>query len=118
MSQMSPDRDFDWPKPTLDQAIHAGQAIACHYGNPFSKIYVEEPIKPGLLSDQDAKQKLLDLADQIMDGAVSSHVEIARVIRTLGHKMGPMGSVTTAIDLAAFRVFHAVQQKQETFQDK
>ncbi len=115
---MSPDRNFDWPKPTMEQAINAGVTIGNHYGTPFSKIDVGEPVKPEYLTDEAAKQRLLDLADQIMDGTVTSHVDIARVVRTLGHKMGPMGSVSTGIALAAFRVLHSVLQKQETFQDK
>lgn len=107
--------EVNWPKPTIEQAIDAGMVIAHHYGTPFSKIDVGEVVNPEHLNDGEAKQKLLDLADQIMDGAVTSHVDIAKVVRTLGHKMGPMGSVSTAIDLAAFRVLHAVHQKQENF---
>lgn len=114
---MGPNKEIDWPRPTIDQAINAGMAVAHHYGTPFSKIDVGEPIEPEHLSDREAEQRLLDLADRIMGGEVSSHTEVAKVVRTLGHKMGPMGSVSTEIDLAAFRVFHAVLQKQEAFQE-
>ena len=70
------------------------------------------------LSDKEAEQKLIELADQIMDGTINSHVGVAKVVRSLGPKMGPMGSVSTEIDLAAFRVSHAILQKQSVFADQ
>lgn len=78
---------------------------------------MEEPIENQHLTDREAERKLLDLADHIMDGTVNSHVEIAKVVRSLGHLMGAMGSASTEIDLAAFRVFHAILQRQEAFQE-
>ena len=114
---MSKDREIDWPNPNIDQAISAGMAIATHYGRPFGKIDTGESVEYQPLTDRAAEQKLLDLADQIMDGTVNSHVEIAKVIRSLGSKMGPMGSVSTEIDLAAFRVSHAILQRQTSFSD-
>ena len=114
---MSADRKTEWPNPTIDQAISAGMALATHYGRTFGKIDTGEQEEYQPITDREAEQKLLDLADQIMAGTVSSHVEIAKVIRSLGPKMGPMGSVSTEIDLAAFRVSHAVLQKQTSFSD-
>lgn len=114
---MGSNKEIDWPRPTIDQAINAGMAIGHHYGTPFSKIDVGEPIEHQYLTDREVERRLLDLADHIMDGTVNSHVEIAKVVRSLGPLIGPMGSASTEIDLAAFRVCHAVLQKQETFQE-
>ena len=114
---MGSPKEIDWPRPTIDQAINAGMAIGHHYGTPFSKIDVGEPVEPEHLSDREAEQKLRELADHIMDGTVNTHVQVAKVVRSLGHLMGPMGSVSTEIDLAAFRVSHAILQKQKTFQE-
>lgn len=114
---MGPNKEIDWPRPTIDQSINAGMAVGHHYGTPFSKIDVGEPVEPEHLSDREAEQRLLDLADHIVDGTVNSHVAVAKVVRSLGHLMGPMGSASTEIDLAAFRVSHAILQKQKTFQE-
>ena len=110
------EQGFDWPKPTIDEAIDASQQIGLHYGASFSKIDVGEPIEPQRLNDRETAQKLLNLADNIMDGIVDSHVKIAKVIRSLGSRIGSLGSTSTEIDLAAFRVSHAILQKQKTFQ--
>lgn len=115
---MSKDRVIEWPNPTIDQAIRAGTALATHYGRTFSKIDTGEPQGYQPLTDQEAEQKLQNLADQIMDGAINSHVDVAKVVRSLGSKMGPMGSASTEIDLAAFRVSHAILQKQASFSDQ
>lgn len=114
---MSTDRKTEWPRPTIDQAISTGMALATHYGRTFSQIDTGEQEEYQPITDREAEQRLLDLADQIMAGTVSSHVQIAKVIRSLGPKMGPMGSASTEIDLAAFRVSHAVLQKQTSFSD-
>jgi len=113
---MGSNKETDWPKPSLEDAIRAGMAIAHHYSTPFSKIKVEEPIKYQHLTDREAERRLLDLADHIMDGTVTSHVEIARVVRSLSPLMGPLGSASTEIDLAAFKVHVAIIQKQQAFQ--
>ncbi|OGD87955.1 hypothetical protein A2870_02595 [Candidatus Curtissbacteria bacterium RIFCSPHIGHO2_01_FULL_41_11] len=115
---MAQDRVMDWPKPTIDQAISAGMALATHYGRTFGKIDTGEQEEYEPLSDRDAEQKLLDLADHVMDGTVNTHVEVAKVVRSLGTKIGPMGSVSTEIDLAAYRVSHAILQKQSAFVDQ
>lgn len=115
---MSKDRKTDWPNPTIDQAIRAGTALATHYGRTFGKIDTGEPEEYQPLTDLEAEQRLLDLAGQIMDGAVNSHIDVAKVVRSLGPKMGPMGSASTEIDLAAFRVSHAILQKQASFSDQ
>ncbi len=112
---MSREREITWPNPTIDQAINASMMVGNHYGSTFSKIDVGEPVEPEDLTDREAEQRLLDLADHVMDGAVTSHVAVAKVVRSLGHKIGPMGSVSTEIDLAAYRVAHAVFQKQGSF---
>lgn len=115
---MSKDRVIDWPNPTIDQAIRTGQALGIHYGKTFSKIDTGEQGEYQPLTDREAEQKLLELADNIMEGSVQSHVVIARIISSLGPKMGPMGSVSTEIDLAAFKVSHAILQKQASFSDQ
>ncbi|MBI3379446.1 hypothetical protein HY029_01680 [Candidatus Gottesmanbacteria bacterium] len=114
---VGPNREIDWPEPTINQAIIAGMAIGHHYGAAFSKIDVREHIEYQHLTYQEAKQKLLELANHIMDGTVNSHVDIAKVVRSLGPLMGPLGSASTEIDLAAFRVAYAVFQRQKTFQE-
>ena len=114
---MGSPKEIDWPRPTIDQAINAGMAIGHHYGTPFSKIDVGEPVELEHLSDPEAEQRLIELANHIMDGTVNTHVQVAKVVRSLCHLMGPMGSASTEIDFAAFRVSHAILQKQKTFQE-
>lgn len=114
---MGQPKEINWPRPTFDEALIAATAIAHHYSYPFSKIDVGEPIEPERLTDEEAAQRLLNLADRIMDGTINSHIDVAKMVRTLGHKISPMGSLSTQIDLAAFRVSHAILLKQETFQE-
>ncbi|OGD85557.1 hypothetical protein A3B51_00475 [Candidatus Curtissbacteria bacterium RIFCSPLOWO2_01_FULL_41_18] len=114
---MSTDRKTEWPNPTIDQAISAGMALATYYGRTFGKIDTGEQEEYQPITDQEAEQRLLNLADGIMNGEVTSHRDVARVIQSLGMLMGPMGSASTEIDLAAFRVSHAVLQKQTSFSD-
>ena len=72
---MGKDRQFEWPKPTIDQAINAGMALATHYGKTFGKIDTGiQDEEPELISDRDGEQRLLNLADQIIEGVVNSHV--------------------------------------------
>jgi len=108
--------EISWPQPTsVDEAISTGMSLAMHYGKTFSKIVLEEPVEEKPMTDREAEEALLHLADGIMEGTVNSHKQIARVIRSLGSKMGPLGSVTTEIDLALFRVGHSITQKQGAF---
>lgn len=115
---MTQEREIVWPKPTIDQAINASMMIANYYCSPTSEIDVgEESIESNELTDDEAEQRLLELADNIMEGEIDSHIQVARTVRSLGYKIGALGSVSTEIDYAAYKVAYAVYQKQGTFQE-
>lgn len=112
---MEKDRKYEWAQPSIEQVMHAGQMIAGFYGR-MGKIELEEEIVPDNLTDAEAEERLLALADSIIEGNVKSHTEVAKTIRSLGYKIGPMGSASTQIDVAAYHLAKAVYLNQSTFQ--
>ena len=110
---MEPNREIEWPRPTVDQAIIASTKLSHNYG----RVDLGEPVKRERLTDREAEDRLLNLANGIVNGEVTSHCDVARVIQGLGMLMGTLGGASMEIDLAAFRVSHAVLLKQETFRE-
>lgn len=112
---MGKDRKYEWTPPSIEQAMNAGQMIAIFYGR-MGKIKLEEEIVPDSLTDTEAEERLLALTDSIIEGNVKSHTQVAKTIRSLGYKIGPMGSASTQIDVAAYHLAQAVYLNQSTFQ--
>ncbi|MDP2637431.1 MAG: hypothetical protein Q8P26_00015 [Candidatus Levybacteria bacterium] len=65
------------------------------------------------LTDQEAVNVLENLEDGIRSGRILSQREIAKQALRLGAKMGILGSVTTEIDVAAWRVLDAIQENKK-----
>lgn len=65
------------------------------------------------LSDQQAVIVLETLEDDIRSGKILSQTEIAKQALRLGGKMGIFGSVTTEIDIAAWRVLDAIKENRK-----
>ncbi len=100
----------------LIRAINPSMQLEMFYGESFSKIKLAEPIEPEDMTDSEAEQRLLKLADDIMKGTINSHADIARTIRSLGPKIGgPIASVSTEVHLAAFRLSYAILRRQSGF---
>jgi len=57
---------------------------------------------------QEAEQKLIKLAEDLISGRVTSNIGVTRVIRSLGAKMSPVGGVSTGINNVALRVEEAI----------
>ncbi|MBI4091817.1 MAG: hypothetical protein HY427_01280 [Candidatus Levybacteria bacterium] len=104
-----------------DQAHRAqGAAITLesYYGGPHSQIAVGEVVEPQLMTDQEAEQKLLVLAGKIRSGEVKSHIDVARVIRSLGNKMSPTGGgASLGINDAALKVEEAIIRHESRLTD-
>lgn len=105
------------PVPTRKQRKQPTDMSFMEAGMTLS-IGARQRIKPGdeesheNLSDQQAVTVLENLEDGIRSGKILSQTEIARQALRLGSKMGMMGSVTTEIDVAAWRVLDAIQEKR------
>lgn len=90
-------------QPTFEEIVNAGRTLASDYWR-----FTDNNEKPEYLSDREAVNVLEELAVGIHTGRILSHKEIAQQVQRLGHKMGPMGSVSTNIDVAAWNVLDAI----------
>lgn len=86
------------------RAQGAAITLESYYAGPHSKIVVGEAVESQPMTDQEAEQRLLNLAAQIVSGEVKSHVDVARVIRSLSTKLSPAGGVSLGINNAALKV--------------
>lgn len=91
-------------KPTFEEIVTAGSTLSMTYHGLNS-----DDEKNEYLSDREAVGVLEELTIGIHSGKILSHKEIAQQVRRLGHKMGPMGSVSTDIDVAAWNVLDAIK---------
>ncbi len=100
----------------LIRALNPSAQLEMYYGESFSKIKLAAPIEPEDMTDNEAEQRLLKLADDIIKSTINSHADIARTIRSLGPRIGgPMESVSTKVHLAAFKLSYAIVRKQSSF---
>ncbi len=108
---------IDWPRPGSynDAALAMVNLWARYSGVELPPVPGER--MPGKLTHSQGSDALLNLAERIMRGEVRTHGEVARVIQNLGDLIGPLGSTETEVDLAGFRVRHAVLKMQGTFLD-
>ncbi|MCL5019415.1 MAG: hypothetical protein M1426_02915 [Patescibacteria group bacterium] len=90
--------------PSIDEIITAGSRLSMTFGR-FGLIgQVQE-----YLTDNEAVGVLNSLKDGIETGRILSTEEIVGQVGRLGSKMGPMGSVSTEIDIAALGVLDAIK---------
>ncbi len=109
---------IDWPRPA---SLSEAELATVNLWATYSRTNLPEANQEGLpdtqLTHSQASDTLLGLADQIMHGEVRTHVDVARAIRKIDHLIGPLGATETEVDLACFRVRHAVLTMQESFVD-
>lgn len=111
--ERGPKKNPDLLRPTIEDAENATKTLASFYGCPNNNFSIEEP-----LTNREAKQRLLKLRDRIMDGTVNSHIEVAKVLWSLGSLISPIKrSASAEIDFAAHGAYVAVLQKEESFSD-
>lgn len=103
----------DFPSPTFDQAVLASQRLWAVYGivDLYGSLDIGTEEPQGHLDDRDAAKRLEDLAEGVMRGEVTSHRDIVRGIKGIAPKIGPLGGIAMEIDLASFKLFHAIGQK-------
>ncbi len=99
------------------RAQGAAVTLESYYGGPNSQIVVGETVEPQPMTDQEAEQKLYDLADDLIIGKVRSHIGVARVIRNLGTKMSPSGGASLGINNAALKVEEVILQNGSRLMD-
>lgn len=98
--------------PDIDELISSGSNLAMKYGT----VGKMEPSHE-YLSDKKAVEILQNLEMGIWSGEVTSNSQISFAVKKLGHKMGPMGSASTEIDLAAFHVLEAIKENASNIQN-
>lgn len=90
--------------PSIDEIMAAGSRLSMMFGGRRLIGQAEE-----YFSDNQAISILNNLKVGIETGKILSIEEIAGQVGRLGSKMGPMGSVSTEIDVAALGVLDAIK---------
>ena len=104
---MAREQEIVFPTPSFDQAVIASQNLWLVYG--LVEIDCEESEKN--LDNQEAARRMEGMAVGIMNGTITSHLDIARGIKNLGFRIGPLGGIAMEIDLASFKLTQAIREK-------
>lgn len=103
---------------SLEQrALGAAQTLYSYYASSHSHIILDEVLESQPMTDQEAEQKLHDLAQDLVGRRVTSHIDIARVIRSLGTKMTSSGGASDRINSAALEVEEVIIHNEARLED-
>lgn len=106
---MSEESEYGPYKTLLEKEIGAAISLESYYCGPHSHVTVEKNVQLAVVSNnKEAEQRLLFLAKLIDSGQVTSHSQIAIVLRSLGGRFGPSGGLTSGINSAALKVEEAL----------
>lgn len=108
---MEKGRKPDLFTPTIQQAKDAVKIVASFYGCPNNNFPADSS-----LTYREAEKKLLDLASNINNGTVYSHIQVAKILWELGSLIDTTKPTPIAAhEFAAWGVYVAVLQKQKSF---